>query len=154
MTCICKQYELYKTGSHTFETQRSAYTCGPIAIINALRFEGRPTGPAVHRQIMVACGPKPKHADGFKGTKPADIDRVIRFWWPNVTAVHGAACLSALRRGKTAILLYQRTPRIQHYIFVHRDGATYRLENELDTGSTIVSDMSAYMNKLPMVWII
>jgi hypothetical protein len=156
MTCICKQFETYSSGPHVFETQTASYTCGPIAILNALRYEGRPTGPAVHRQIMVACNPQPKHADdGFKGTKPTDMDRVIHHWWPTaVTAVGPEACQKALRRSNAAILLYQRTALTQHYVFVHRKGSVYQLENELDIGSTIVSDMSAYMKKVPMVWTI
>ena len=140
-----------------FETQTASYTCGPIAIINALRYEGRPTGPAVHRQIMVACNPQVKHADdGFKGTKPTDMDRVIRHWWPAATraAIGSEACMKALRCGTAFILLYQRTPRTQHYVFVHRKGSTYQLENELDIGSTIQTDMSAYMSNIPMVWTI
>jgi len=149
MTCICKQYELYTAGQYTFETQLSSYTCGPIAVLNALRLEGRPTGPAVHRQIMVACNPKPRHADGFKGTKPADMDRVIRRWWPNATRVSGTeACLAALRG--PAILLYQRTPHTQHYVFVHTVGDSYHVENEADTGA-VEADMHAYM-KGPVVW--
>jgi hypothetical protein len=154
MTCICKQYETYTSGHHVFETQTASYTCGPIAILNALRLEGRPTGPAVHRQIMVACNPKVRHADdGFKGTKPAVMDRVIRRWWPDAICVSGTeACLAALRRGP-AILLYQRTPRIQHYVFVHSDrGSGYHVENEAETGTTVETDMTAYMNKGPVVW--
>ena len=157
MTCICKQYDIYSSGPHVFETQTASYTCGPIAILNALRYEGGATGPAVHRQIMVACNPQLKHADdGFKGTKPTDMDRVIRHWWPAAppTAVGPAACQKALRRSPAAILLYQRTPMTKHYVFVHRKGPLYQLENELDIGSTIVSDMSAYMEKEPMVWTI
>jgi hypothetical protein len=142
MTCICKQYELYTTGQHTFETQLASYTCGPIAILNALRLEGRPTGPAVHRQIMVACNPKPRHADGFKGTKPADIERVIRRWWPDAIRVSVVAGPS--------ILLYQRTPRTQHYVFVHRVGNSYHVENEADTGTTVEKDMTAYKGLI--VW--
>jgi len=153
MTCICKQYDLYKSGSHTFESQSAAYTCGPIAIINALHYEGKPTGPAVHRQIMVACRPKPKHADGFKGTKPADMDRVIRSWWPAATSVHGSIdCLKAIKRSKAAILLYQRTPRNQHYIFIHRDAATYHLENEGDSVSVTETEMDDYMTSTAVVW--
>ena len=156
MTCICKQYDTYESGQHVFETQTASYTCGPIAIINALRYEGRPTGPAVHRQIMVACNPQPKHADdGFKGTKPTDMDRVIRYWWPAASVVAGPeACLKALRRCTAAILLYQRTPLTQHYVFVHRKGHQYQVENDADTGSITEIDMTAYMNKRPMVWTI
>jgi hypothetical protein len=157
MTCICKQFETYSSGSHVFETQTASYTCGPIAILNALRYDGRPTGPAVHRQIMVACNPQQKHTDdGFKGTKPAYMDRVIRHLWPTVVpvAIGPEACQKTLRRCTAAILLYQRTPRNQHYVFVHRKGAVYQLENELDIGSTTVSDTSAYIKKVPMVWTI
>lgn len=156
MTCICKQYETYDSGQHVFETQTASYTCGPIAILNALRYEGRPTGPAVHRQIMVACNPQPTHADGFKGTKPTDMDRVLRHVWPAAapTAVGSDACIKALRRSKSAILLYQRTPQIQHYVFVHRKGSAYQVENESDTGSISETDMHAYMKNEPMVWTI
>jgi len=154
MTCICKQYDTYRSGKHIFETQLASYTCGPIAILNALHREGLPTGPAVHRQIMVACNPKARHADdGFKGTKPADMDRVIRRWWPNAICVSGAeACAVALRRSPTAILLYQRAPRSLHYVFVHRDSHVYHVENEAETGTTLETDMNAYMNKRPVVW--
>jgi hypothetical protein len=80
---------------------------------------------------------------------------VIRACWPTAISVSGAeACLRALRESKTAILLYQRTPRIQHYVFVRRDGAAYQLENQEDTGSVSETDMTAYMKKEPMVWTI
>ena len=157
MTCICKQFETYISEDHVFETQTASYTCGPIAILNALRYEGRPTGPAVHRQIMVACNPQVKHADdGFKGTKPTDMDRVIRHWWPAAVpaAVGPEACQKALKRGTKFILLYQRTPHTQHYVFVHRKGPLYQIENEAETGSSTETDMSAYMKKVPMVWTI
>lgn len=154
--CICKQYERYPcgTGGHFFETQRSSYTCGPIAIINSLHFMKKPAGPAVHRQIMVGCRPKPKHADGFKGTKPADMDRVIRHFWPDAIRSEGAeACLHALKT-TASILLFQRSPRLQHYIFVHYDEGTYYLENEADFGTVLETDMGAYMRKTPIVWTI
>ena len=157
MTCICKQYDTYVSGDKVFETQTASYTCGPIAILNALHYQGRPTGPAVHRQIMVGCNPKVRHADdGFKGTKPTDMDRVIRQWWPAAApAVSGAdACLSALRWAKAAILLYQRTPRTQHYVFVCRKGSKYCVENEAETGTTVETDMTGYMKKEPIVWTI
>ena len=157
MTCICKQFETYVSDDRVFETQTASYTCGPIAILNALRYEGRPTGPAVHRQIMVACNPQPKHADdGFKGTKPTEMDRVVRHWWPTAapTAIGSEACQKVLGHCTAAILLYQRTPRTQHYVFVHRKGSIYQVENESDTGSTVETDMSAYMKKIPMVWTI
>jgi hypothetical protein len=156
MTCICKQYDTYISDDKVFEMQTASYTCGPIAILNALHYEGRPTGPAVHRQIMVACNPKARHADdGFKGTKPADMDRVIRHWWPVAARAQGAdACLTALRHSTAAILLYQRTPRTQHYVFVRRKGSTYCVENEAEAGTTVETDMTAYMKKEPMVWTI
>ena len=151
--CICKQFELYNTGEHTFETQCGTYNCGPIAILNALHFEKRPAGPAVHRQIKVGCRPKARHADGFKGTKPDDIDRVIRWFWPAATRHTGAvACLAALKKGPV-ILLFQRSPRLQHYIFVHYDGVQYHLENEADCGPVLEKDMTAYMIKMPVVWL-
>ena len=154
-TCICKQYEVYQAGDHIFESQNASYTCGPIAILNGLHFDHRPTGPAVHRQIMVACNPQVKHADdGFKGTKPADMDRVIRRFWPSAKkAIGPVACLSVLHVASRAILLYQRTPRLQHYIFVHRDEAGYHLEND-EEGSVFVKEMSGYMKKEPMVWVL
>ena len=153
MTCICHGYELYKWKKHTFETQTVSFTCGPIAILNALRFHKRPTGPAVHRQIMVGCHPKIIHEDGFKGTKPDDLERML---WPSVQRFTGAeACQKALASNTACILLYQRTPRLQHYIFVHRDASGYHLENESDEGSVRVTDMLPYLtsNKsVPIVW--
>ena len=152
--CICKQFELYKTGEHTFEAQSGTYNCGPIAILNALHFEKRPTGPAIHRQIAVGCRPKARHADGFKGTKPEDMDRIVRLFWTKPTRHTGAAaCLAALKKGSPAILLFQRSPRLQHYICVHYDGTHFHLENEADNETVLETDMSAYMIKTPVVWL-
>ena len=153
-SCICNQFAPYRAGEHTFETQCGSYNCGPIAIINALHFERRPAGPAIHRQIAVGCRPKARHADGFKGTKPEDMDHVIRWFWPKATRHTGAAaCLVALTKGP-AILLFQRSPRLQHYIFVHYDGTQFHLENEADNETVLEKEMSAYMNKTPVVWLI
>ena len=152
MTCICKQYTLYKSDKTSFESQDCSYTCGPIAIMNALRFEGKTPGPAVHRQVMVACDPKARHEDdGFKGTKPPNMDCAIRRFWPAATVAHGAkACLRALK-APASILLFQRSPRLQHYVFVHYDGL-YHLENEAENETVSVKDMDAYMAKEPIVW--
>ena len=157
MTCICHGYELYRWKKHTFEAQTVSFTCGPIAIINALRFARKPVGPAVHRQIMVGCNPKFIHADGFKGTKPNDMERMIRRFWPTAERSTGLeACQRALALHTACILLYQRTPLLQHYIFVHSDKAGYHLENDAD-GSLQITDMLPYLTSKksePIAWIL
>jgi len=154
MSCLCNRYNYYLWRSYLFETQRASYTCGPIAIINALRYQRRIHGAAraVHRQVMVHCRPRPVHPDGFKGTQIADMDAALRRYWPAARRVTGDGVRDALR-APMSILLFRRNRHILHYVFVHYDGLRYHLENEANIGSQTELSMKQYLRDA-VVWVL
>jgi hypothetical protein len=162
MTCPITHNELYRwRRKYVFESQAETYTCGPVAIMNALHFEQRYSdlGPAIKRQIMVACNAKEVHEDGFAGTKPMAIDGGIRKYWPKATKVEGGVRAEEALKSRGSILLYRRANSLLHYIFVHFDGKYYHLENEVESGSLSVENMKSYTYEciyqgfnIPQVW--
>jgi len=154
MSCLCTRYSYYIWGSYLFETQRTSYTCGPIAIINALRYQRRIYGAAraVHRQIMVHCRPRPIHPDGFRVTQVANMDAALRRYWPNAMRVEGAGVRQALQ-APMSILLFRRNRHILHYVFVRYDGLLYRLENEANVGTKVERSMGRYLRDA-VVWVL
>ena len=152
MTCLCRAYGVYKWRDHRFETQRAGYNCGPVAIANGLRYQSRPVGPAVHRQIVAHCKPRAVHPDGFRGTQVANMDAALRRYWPGAIRVSGrAACSVALKSMVGCILLFRRNRHTLHYVFVHYDGV-YHLENE-ERGSLATTKMTRYLRE-PTVWVL
>lgn len=64
-----KTHRLTSQGQ-TWEIQDEKYTCGPVAIINALHYFRRCVGTATRRTIKKCLNTLPKHSDGFEGTHP------------------------------------------------------------------------------------
>jgi len=110
-----------------YEVQDDHFNCGPVAIINAFHFRNLSPGRSLRRLIVTGCNPKPRHYDGFKGTKPENIGIVLnRVFGDKVRHFVGTRdCTSALHSEsfKEFIVLYsfmKNKAQYWHYIFTYK----------------------------------
>ena len=162
---------------HPYEVQTDEYKCGPVAIINALLYLEKDPGAALRRSIITQCKTALLHSDGFKGTKPADIGRVIQKVIPSPRIKHFTGIRSAIgafkNRAFSAYIVlysgkYQDDKQFYHYNFTikikagrsplflsQNDGSQKELEWALDT--YITEHFSIEGNtpiEYPQVWAI
>ncbi len=156
-----------------FEAQDDDFRCGPVSIINALRYAGYTVGPATRRSICVTCDASPKHEDdGFKGTKPPALHTMIRKFWPHASVADGRdACKALLSNDRyTAYILLYATRRgdsahsgyFYHYVFLYKDRGVFRVQNDAgakehnlpaDFGAHLIEKIYPRTDfRLPMVW--
>ena len=129
------QTNIYKASrKQWFEAQIDPFRCGPVSIINAIRYT-KPLyviGPATRRSICVTCDAKQTHQDGFEGTKPANIMRAINKLWPTNTYVTGSNSSYNLINDptyNTFILLYAYK-KFYHYVFMYRKNNMFFVQND------------------------
>ena len=121
------------TYKRPYEVQIDNYKCGPVSIINALYFVGREAGPALRRVIMNKCRTCPVHSDGFRGTRPDDMNNMIRLLWPECPKFVGIRdCKRALRSKdfQGYIILYSafwRNKQYYHYVFTFKSSENHNI---------------------------
>jgi hypothetical protein len=131
-----KTHQIKRYG-RTWEIQDETYTCGPVAVINALHYFGRCVGTATRRSINRVLNTLPIHIDGFKGTRPDDFDRGLVKYFSKGGAVEikryiGSTYCSKILKNRTYkafMILYAWNPDITHYayhyVFGWRDKNNY-----------------------------
>jgi len=126
---------IYKASNFKyFEAQTDPFRCGPVSIINAIRYT-KPhfvIGSATRRVICVQCSAQQKHKDGFEGTKPENMTNAINKLWPSSICVTGSTnSLNLITNPKynSFILLYV-FKKYYHYIFMYKNGDTYFVQND------------------------
>lgn len=119
-----------------FIKQTDDYSCGPVAVINALLISNKHAGRAVQRQVAYLCDAKYEHKDGFCGTRPENIERAIQKFWTPQHHVGSERCSLYFQHsspGSFAIFLYAKLlkdgERFYHYAMVHRTEIGWRFEN-------------------------
>lgn len=166
----------YRTGNGKFfESQCDAFRCGPVSIINAIRYT-KPhyvIGPATRRSICVTCDSRLVHDDGFEGTKPEKITDAITKIWPKYiykTGYVDSCNLIADPSYKSFIILFaveiiadnihtkavKKRPsnvdplnKYYHYVFMYRKNNTFYIQNDNENKETRyeTNDMiNTYMN--------
>ena len=127
----------YKASAYKyFEAQTDPFRCGPVSIINAIRYT-KPyfvIGNATRRVICVDCNAKQKHKDGFEGTKPENMTNAVHKLWPNaiyVTGSYNSLTLITNPKYNAFILLYVYK-KYYHYVFLYRRGEIYFVQNDDD----------------------
>ena len=127
----------YKASSYKyFEAQTDPFRCGPVSIINAIRYT-KPSymvGPATRRSICVICDARQKHKDGFEGTKPENMTNAINKIWSNSIYVTGSSnsfTLITNPKYNAFILLYVYK-NYYHYVFLYRCGDMFFVQNDDD----------------------
>ena len=175
MACNCIQSTtLYRaTNRRLFEAQDDDFRCGPVSIINALRYAGYAVGPATRRAICVACNASAKHADdGFKGTKPPALQTAIHKFWPRAAHADGRDACSVLLEDAcySAYILLYATYRgesahsgyFYHYVFMYKNRGVFRVQNDTGAKEHVVPiECGIFLKekiyprtdfRLPMVW--
>ena len=160
-----------------YEVQLDSYSCGPVAIINALHYLNRDAGRALRRVIVTCCKTKAVHEDGFRGTKPDTMNITItNIIGKKVTHYTGISdCITALEhmRFNCYIVLYsykENKKQYFHYIFtykVHDSSSNTQKYYSQNDGSyrEQITDLNSYIEghlslegthpiKYPQVWVI
>jgi len=144
---------LYKgVGGNLFESQNDSFRCGPVSIVNAIRYT-KPefiTGRATRRTICVKCDAQIIHKDGFMGTKPYNITSSIAKIWPKyiyATGVIESVKLILNPSYHVFIMLYadkhasgdQQGEYYYHYVMMYRKNNYFYIQNDNSTKETRVS---------------
>lgn len=119
-----------------FIKQTDDYSCGPVAVVNALLIANKHAGRAVQRQVAYLCDAKYEHEDGFCGTRPEHIQRAIGKFWTPEHHVGSAKCRLYFQhapRDSFAIFLYAKPlkcgERFYHYVMAHCTKRGWKFEN-------------------------
>jgi hypothetical protein len=167
--CECaKTHTTRRAHGILYEIQDDLFRCGPVAILNALRAAGRYSGRAQRRQVALLCNARLKHADGFCGTRPPEMDAAITHFWPDSKHFVGAeACKAAMlgaERNTFGIFLFRRPDgrggaHYYHYVYAHNDRGYWEFENSFESSQTwwkTVKDCKypATQFMLPQLWIL
>ena len=126
--------------------QRDQSSCGPIAVINALKWAGVKATEKTHKKKIkriTQCNP---YGRGFIGTHPYDVNhalscynsikiqRVSKDTWTKITEIN-----EHLDKGGSILMRYFCKPGQGHYTFCFgRTYKTYRFVND-KKGSTITT---------------
>jgi hypothetical protein len=134
-----------------WEVQEEDYTCGPVAIINALHHFGRCVGTATRRSIIQRLNTMPKHMDGFRGTRPDDFNVGLKRYFSDggekriCRYIGGEDCRRILdnKNCKAFIILFawmnSRGDYAYHYIFGWRDKNNYIITLNDGRDSEVIS---------------
>lgn len=137
--CKCPVTLLYTSDlcrNSVYEVQTDNYKCGPVAIINSLHLYNRSPGRSMRRYIISACNTQQTHTDGFHGTRPENMHKVIMNVWPTserYTSVRD--CVRAIRspRRGVYIVLYsylKGEKQFYHYTVLHKGKDAYVTVND------------------------
>lgn len=152
----------YKThNNYTFENQIINYSCGPISIINALRYENQYIGGVQRREIFRCCGIK-LNEPNYEGSDIRQMNRTICLFWPKAFMVHGIKkCNAVIQNAAYSkyIMLYvmERKGRMYwHYIFMYKDGGKMHQQNKYNLPFETISTLRNCIKfrHCPYIWVL
>lgn len=178
LDCVCpfSKINISKNTGTFYEVQLDSYKCGPIALFNAFHYFGRELGPALRRTLMSSCGTKPLHQNGFRGTIPEKMDKVISLYFSKnlryFTGVEKCTRAISNKQYTAFIILFagitSKGERFYHYIFAYKKENIIISQNDGDireisekTSEFIKTHFSIYENEqndntyvYPQVWVL
>jgi hypothetical protein len=169
--CRCPVTRVYQSnisgiGNGVYEVQTDNYKCGPVAIINSLHLCNKNVGRSMRRYIVSACNTQQVHSDGFHGTRPENMNKVIMNIWYGSKRYEGIRdCIRAIKSSSHSkyIVLYSyfaNNLQYFHYTVLFRptkckkfytlnDGSDYE---QKWTISTFVNEHLAIEGTVPIIY--
>ena len=119
-----------------YEKQSTTFNCGATAIINARIHDKHYVSKLQRRTINNICNARKPHRDGFNGTKPHNLAKVIKRYWPCHKHVKGcyrvSRALSSNTYNKYIMLFAFRSIKNKiyyHYAFIYKLNDEYHFQN-------------------------